>query len=265
MKNFPCQLLFAFLVLSYFPVSAQKLSNRVYDDVIEYNHQNTVKVGIHWLTSVVVSSANKTMVLYNNAGIPDSLFFYPATFSNELKEFILISPKGAKIISMPDGGHGRTVPITTLYHVRRENNRLLIDSKQYLNRDLPKIHFRNAEGLAADVRLTYHQDCYGSACPIALNPGMPPYTITAFFSGYEKVGDIFISKEINTQHTPLYFTLSGLSATEKVSFIIDRYYSNISNRHLIKLMPYPAKIFSPEIINIKNLRIWSAKIDSDGN
>ena len=129
-----------FLLLSSNPLSAQTLLDSAYYDVIEYNNQNTEKIGIHYLTTVPLGVSGKPLILYNNAGIPDSLFFSRLSFYPELKQFILISPRIGRIISFPDGGHGRTKPSIMCYYVRRENNLLRIDSLERWEKH-PQLHF----------------------------------------------------------------------------------------------------------------------------
>lgn len=261
MKSLLCLPILTYIFFSTIKLNAQTLRDSVYNDVIEYNDQNTENIGTHYLTTLPVNEADKILILYNNAGIPDKLFFHPLSFNPDSKQFILISPRRERILSLPDGGHARTVPSIMFYYVRRENNQLLIDSLERREK-LPRFLFQKTADLVSDAKLIYHEDCHGSECPVDSYKQLKPSTITEYLSFYQKdhgviIRDIYISKDQNEKQNHLYFPLADLSSTDKIDFILGRYYSKIGDIHTAKLAPYPATIFSPKVINTEKLKPWT--------
>ena len=263
MKRFNYSIVLALLVFSYNSLNGQTLNDPVYYEVIEYNNQNTERIGEHYLSNVPVNVSNKPVILYNSSGIPIKLFFHSSSFYPDLKEFIVINPIKIKIISVPNGGHARTAPAAMFYHVKREKDKEQVDSLLRDGMNLPKIIFQKPTELPVDAILIYHEDCY-SECPTPPYQQLKPSTITEFLTGYERehsitLHDIYISKNKKEGQHLLYFGLASLHATDKVSFILGRWYSQIPDKHLKKLAPYPPKIFCPKVFKTKKLKLWKSK------
>ncbi len=255
MKILLCLSALILVLFSRIPLGAQTLRDSVYYDVIEYNNENTEKIGIHYLTTVPLTVGDKTVILYNNAGIPDSLFFSPSSFNPELKKFILVSPRKIRILSLPCGGHARTKPSIMFYYVRRENNLMRVDSAERREK-LPQLHFFKFTKLPDEHIPIYYQEYLGTEL-FSYTQVKRLQTIREYLGVYQKDhGIILRDLYISNNKRLLYFPLADLSSADKIDFITGRWLSQIPRIHLQEPHPFNARIFSPMVITTKALKSW---------
>lgn len=262
MKNFSLYFLLVCLLSYLTPVCAQTINESNFRNVIEINRKNTVKVDDYYLIDFAVMPSEKTVIFYNNAQIPSNLFFLDS-FYPEIKEFILVCPKACKIDKNDIYGindSAKYITSTTLYHVYRDQSMVNIDSVVHEGAvSSPKLYFAKNVKLYDDYFKVYHDDCLGTSCPIQPYKEMQPLTILEYIIYYQtehqiKLNGTYISENCDLATCTVFFTLSNLSAKEKVNFILERWISKIPDKHLKELQPYPAQIFTPKPVKTKGLK-----------
>lgn len=244
---------------------SQSINDKVFKDVICIESKDLARLNNNILIHKLLKTDDGHIpVFYNNAQIPDPLFFNSPSFYPELSEFIIISPDWQYYRSVAKSAKKSGLicaePITTskIFHIKRMENKVMVDSIKVQGSHHPEVNFSKAFTLPEDSIAVYFTDCYGSVCC----PRDPKWDLKIndkqFIAQFEKLQHV---KTGNTYHQITgkegehctYYTLDGLKPLLKLRFILDKQRSLYIGK--TKYKQGVPQIYTPQLISKKRLSL----------
>lgn len=252
--------LLVFLILgSFLQAAAQEFERKVYKDVIRIDDAQVAEMGGSYLVDIPVSfDPAKPPVFFLDAKISPDLLKTNRGFYPELKAFILIVPDWAYYQSVAESTRGTGItcaePIATniYYHIKRTDRQVLVDSQRIQGNEQPELHFRKLKNTWHDTLVVYRTESYGSTCC----PEDPMWKISGedipFVKNYEQQNKLRIAGTFRQNNGKegeyiSYYSLAGLTAAQRLSFMLAKRAQWIVNKEL-KFIEFPPAIFTPQLV-----------------
>lgn len=237
---------------------SQTLYDTIFKNVIKIDKENTAQIGNSYLIDIPIQQNRNFLILLNNYQIPNKLFFGNYTFSNNLKEFILISPdyeyyREVAEFASSMGGCAEPVPSNKFYHFKRERNNIIIDSVTIRGNQQPLIIFESQQKINNNDSILSYFTEYIRLDSSQHHPSKENHD--KFVRKFEqnnhlKIEKIF-SEKINENEFIYYYNFGNLDLKSKLKFILERRHDLIPNKKVFKMLP-PMEILYPTYISTKD-------------
>lgn len=231
----------------------QKINDTSFVNVILLEKENVAKQGEDYLLDVVYDfNGKKTPVVVNDTQLSKS-FFFNRLFKE--KPFILITPHQAYYKSIEAEATRENLHIeptsTSIFYQRRYVKNVLKTDSIIVSGDhptfdfLPKIKDFNTNQLI----VAYYTVSLCSTCPSKNQKCNVKERLYHYITNFEtknslNVGDTYIRKTEKEGKKEIFFTLSGLTLAQKLSFLKEIRYWNLPNEKQ-KNINYKPQIFTP--------------------
>ncbi|WP_322545212.1 hypothetical protein [Elizabethkingia miricola] len=241
-------------------VSAPQWLAKTYKHVIMIEDEHMVKLGENYLVDIPIQEKpDSVYAFFLNADIPIERLKKPSNFYPSINEFILIVPdwKYYKIIAEEASKQGILIePLVTnnYYHITRNGGEIKTDSTHISGNGHPYISYTEPE-IPKGMLQVYYTDSYGSVCC----PRDPKWDNkqddASFIKEFEKnkklkITDTYRQNNGKEGEHAIYYTLSGLTSLQRLSFILEKKSQGIKNKEK-KDIVFAPQIFTPHFVKIE--------------
>ncbi|WP_078798424.1 hypothetical protein [Elizabethkingia miricola] len=241
-------------------VSAPQWLAKTYKHVIMIEDEHMVKLGENYLVDIPIQEKpDSVYAFFLNADIPIERLKKPSNFYPSINEFILIVPdwKYYKIIAEEASKQGILIePLVTnnYYHITRNGGEIKTDSTHISGNGHPHISYTEPE-IPKGMLQVYYTDSYGSVCC----PRDPKWDNkqddASFIKEFEKnkklkITDTYRQNNGKEGEHAIYYTLSGLTSLQRLSFILEKKSQGITNKEK-KDIVFAPQIFTPHFVKIE--------------
>jgi hypothetical protein len=242
---------------------AQKISDTSFVNVILLEKEQVVQQDEDYLLDIVYDfDVKKSSVIVNDTPLSKS-FFFDRLFKE--KPFILITPHKAYYKSIEaeatrENLHIEPAPTNIFYQRYYEKSTLKTDSI-IVSGDHPTFNFLpQVEDLKTNqIIVAYYTVSFGSTCCQKDQKWEIEERLYQCITNFETknnldIGDIYIKTTGKEGEKDMFFTLSGLTLAQKLSFLKEIRYWTLSNKKR-KNIKYKPQIFTPFTVQKKGLKI----------
>lgn len=236
--------------------TSQLIKSSVFHNVVEITDRNKTASGMDHLFDVAIEKTDDPPVIFLQTKVP---LKFLSTLYPEFENIIMITPNWTYYEEMsnqrlPEGiSCAEPMASSVIYEFKRSNGELLKDSL-IMNGGFPEMKFAQPLKLKDHQKAIYFEESFGSVCCQRDPQWDNKPTREEFISSFEdqhkiKIADTYKKIKGKEGEAAYYYTLSGLSPSQKLEFISKRHYSRVINRHLKNLLK-TAVIYTPRIIDI---------------